>query len=89
MPTTNLPEKWSGIASLGELGYVSPSMAKIDGEDQLIMITASNGGFGGDARNQVMLLVLIRKMAMCSGPIQTGVVGFLHQAHMMPVKTRS
>ena len=34
-------------ASLGNFGYVSPSIAKIDGEDQVIMITASSGGFGG------------------------------------------
>ena len=34
-------------ASLGNLGYVSPSIAKINGEDQVIMITASGGGFGG------------------------------------------
>jgi outer membrane protein assembly factor BamB len=34
-------------ASLGKFGYVSPSIAKIDGEDQIIMITASSGGFGG------------------------------------------
>lgn len=37
-------------ASLGNIGYVSPSIAKINGEDQLIMITASSGGFGGGAR---------------------------------------
>ncbi len=29
--------------SLGRLGFVSPSIAKIDGEDQVIMITASSG----------------------------------------------
>lgn len=34
-------------ASLGNVGYVSPSIAKINGEDQVIMITASSGGFGG------------------------------------------
>ncbi len=33
--------------SLGALGYVSPAIAKIDGEDQVVMITASSGGFGG------------------------------------------
>jgi outer membrane protein assembly factor BamB len=30
-------------AKLGTLGYVSPSIAKINGEDQIIMITASSG----------------------------------------------
>jgi outer membrane protein assembly factor BamB len=30
-------------ASLGALGYVSPSIAKINGEDQIVMITASSG----------------------------------------------
>jgi len=34
-------------ATLGNLGYVSPSIAKIEGKDQVIMITASKGGFGG------------------------------------------
>ena len=34
-------------ASLGNFSYTSPSIAKINGEDQLIMITASSGGFGG------------------------------------------
>nr|WP_319509964.1 PQQ-binding-like beta-propeller repeat protein [uncultured Draconibacterium sp.] len=33
--------------SLGTLGYVSPAIAKVDGEDQVVMITASSGGFGG------------------------------------------
>ncbi len=33
--------------SLGRVGFVSPSIAKINGEDQVIMITASAGGFGG------------------------------------------
>jgi outer membrane protein assembly factor BamB len=37
-------------ASLGNVGYVSPSIAKINGEDQVIMITASSGGFGGGAQ---------------------------------------
>jgi outer membrane protein assembly factor BamB len=37
-------------ASLGKFGYVSPSIAKIDGEDQIIMITASSGGFGGGTK---------------------------------------
>jgi outer membrane protein assembly factor BamB len=35
-------------SSLGILGYVSPSIAKISGNDQIIMITASKGGFGGE-----------------------------------------
>ena len=34
-------------SSLGNLGFVSPSIAKISGKDQVIMITASKGGFGG------------------------------------------
>jgi outer membrane protein assembly factor BamB len=33
--------------SLGNIGYVSPSIAKIEGEDQIVMITASSGSFGG------------------------------------------
>lgn len=33
-------------ASLGKIGYVSPSIAKINGQDQVIMITASSGGWG-------------------------------------------
>lgn len=33
--------------SLGRVGFVSPSIARIAGEDQVIMITASAGGFGG------------------------------------------
>ena len=37
-------------ASLGNFGYVSPAIAKIDGEDQVIMITASSGGWGGGAK---------------------------------------
>jgi hypothetical protein len=36
--------------SLGKFSYVSPSIAKIDGEDQIIMITASSGGFGGGTK---------------------------------------
>ena len=32
--------------SLGELGYVSPSIAKIEGEDHVVMVTASSGGWG-------------------------------------------
>ncbi len=33
--------------SLGLTGYVSPSIAKIDGKDHLVMVTASGGGRGG------------------------------------------
>ena len=33
--------------SLGLLGFVSPVIAKINGEDQVIMVTASKGSFGG------------------------------------------
>ncbi len=32
--------------SLGALGYVSPAIVKVDGEDQVVMITASSGGWG-------------------------------------------
>jgi outer membrane protein assembly factor BamB len=34
-------------ASLGKIGYASPVIVKIDGEDQVVMVTASSGGFGG------------------------------------------
>jgi outer membrane protein assembly factor BamB len=33
--------------SLGEVGYVSPSIVKIDGADHVVMVTASGGGRGG------------------------------------------
>jgi outer membrane protein assembly factor BamB len=33
--------------SLGKTGYVSPTIVKIDGNDHLVMITASSGGRGG------------------------------------------
>jgi outer membrane protein assembly factor BamB len=36
--------------SLGPFGYVSPSIAKIDGEDQIVMISASSNGWGGTAK---------------------------------------
>jgi len=36
--------------SLGNVGYVSPSIVKVDGKDQVVMITASGGGFGNAAR---------------------------------------
>ena len=38
--------KWK-TPSLGRTGYVSPTIAKIDGADHLVMITASSGGRGG------------------------------------------
>ena len=38
--------KWK-TASLGLTGYVSPIIVKIDGDDHLVMITASGGGRGG------------------------------------------
>lgn len=38
-------------ASLGNLGYVSPAIVKIDGEDQIVMVTASSGGWGGGAQS--------------------------------------
>jgi outer membrane protein assembly factor BamB len=37
--------KWKTPA-LGEVGYVSPAMVKIAGEDHLVMVTASSGGRG-------------------------------------------
>jgi outer membrane protein assembly factor BamB len=38
--------KWT-TPSLGEVGYVSPSIVKVGGEDHVVMITASaGGGFG-------------------------------------------
>jgi hypothetical protein len=33
--------------SLGLTGFVSPAIIKVDGKDQVVMITASSGGFGG------------------------------------------
>jgi outer membrane protein assembly factor BamB len=36
--------------SLGKVGFVSPSIAKISGKDQVIMITASSGSFGGGTK---------------------------------------
>lgn len=38
--------KWK-TPSLGRTGYVSPTLVKIDGNDHLVMITASSGGRGG------------------------------------------
>lgn len=38
--------KWK-TPSLGKIGYVSPTLAKIDGSHHLVMITASSGGRGG------------------------------------------
>lgn len=38
--------KWKTL-SLGNTGYVSPTLVKIDGNDHLVMITASSGGRGG------------------------------------------
>lgn len=40
--------------SLGKVGFVSPSIAKINGEDQVIMITASSGRgpMGGDNKQE-------------------------------------
>ena len=37
--------KWSSPA-LGPVGYVSPEIVKVGGEDQLVMITAASGGRG-------------------------------------------
>lgn len=38
--------KWA-TPPLGSVGYVSPAIVKIDGNDHLVMITASSGGRGG------------------------------------------
>ena len=38
--------KWK-TPSLGQTGYVSPTVVKIDNNDQVVMITASSGGRGG------------------------------------------
>ncbi len=38
--------KWK-TDNLGPTGYVSPAIAKIDGNDHLVMVTASSGGRGG------------------------------------------
>ncbi|MEJ2108719.1 MAG: PQQ-like beta-propeller repeat protein [Acidobacteriota bacterium] len=35
--------KWKSTALSGAVGYVSPALVKIDGEDHLVMITASEG----------------------------------------------
>ncbi len=40
--------KWKSPALSGGVGYVSPSLVKVGGEDHLVMITAS-GGFGRTA----------------------------------------
>jgi len=40
--------KWKSPALSGRVGYVSPSLVKVGGEDHLVMITAS-GGFGRTA----------------------------------------
>ena len=37
--------KWK-TPSLGPVGYVSPAMVKVGGEDHVVMITASGGGRG-------------------------------------------
>jgi len=39
--------KWK-TANLGPTGYVSPNIVKIDGQDHLVMVTASGGGRGQD-----------------------------------------
>jgi outer membrane protein assembly factor BamB len=45
---TNGQLKWASAALPGGVGYVSPSIVKIDGEDNVVMITAgSRGGSGG------------------------------------------
>ena len=41
--------KWK-TPSLGEVGYVSPGIVKIDGKDQVVMITASGRGEGSKGK---------------------------------------
>lgn len=41
--------KWK-TPSLGEVGYVSPTIVKIDGKDQVVMITASGRGEGSKGK---------------------------------------
>ena len=41
--------KWASPALLGGVGYVSPAIVKIDGNDNLVMITAGSRGGGGGA----------------------------------------
>jgi outer membrane protein assembly factor BamB len=38
-------EKWK-TPNLGNVGYVSPALVKIDGDDHVVMVTASSGGRG-------------------------------------------
>ena len=41
--------KWASPALPGGVGYVSPAIVKIDGNDNLVMVTASSRGGGGGA----------------------------------------
>ncbi len=41
--------KWASPVLPGSAGYVSPSIVKIDGEDNVVMITAGSRGGGGGA----------------------------------------
>ena len=41
--------KWASPALLGNAGYVSPAVVKIDGNDNVVMITAGSRGGGGGA----------------------------------------
>jgi outer membrane protein assembly factor BamB len=41
--------KWASPALPGRVGYVSPSIVEIDGEENLVMITAGSRGGGGGA----------------------------------------
>jgi outer membrane protein assembly factor BamB len=43
--------KWT-TPSLGGVGYVSPSIVKIDGQDHVVMVTASSPGWGGGASTE-------------------------------------
>ncbi len=40
--------KWK-TESLGAVGYVSPTLVKIDGSDHVVMVTASQAGFGSQS----------------------------------------
>jgi outer membrane protein assembly factor BamB len=46
---TNGQIKWACPALPGRVGYVSPSIVEIDGEENLVMITAGSRGGGGGA----------------------------------------
>jgi len=46
--------KWNTTA-LGPVGYVSPEIVKVGGEDHVVMITAASGGRGGPATGGIVV----------------------------------